>query len=55
MESRWHDKDAEEIVARYAAQDVGRDLALRVYTSRLLGSDPITTAPVLSPEFPRYR
>ena len=40
MQSRWRDVDAETLVASYAAQGVGRDLALRVYTSRLLGSDP---------------
>jgi rhamnose utilization protein RhaD (predicted bifunctional aldolase and dehydrogenase)/NAD(P)-dependent dehydrogenase (short-subunit alcohol dehydrogenase family) len=40
MRSLWSDTDAERMVARYAAQGVGRDLALRVYTSRLLGSDP---------------
>ena len=40
MESRWHDRDAEDTVARYADRDIGRDLALRVYTSRLLGRDP---------------
>jgi rhamnose utilization protein RhaD (predicted bifunctional aldolase and dehydrogenase)/NAD(P)-dependent dehydrogenase (short-subunit alcohol dehydrogenase family) len=40
MQSRWRDHDAEAMVARYADRGVGRDLALRVYTSRLLGSDP---------------
>ncbi len=29
------------MVARYAQQGIGRDLALRVYTSRLLGQDPL--------------
>ena len=38
MKSRWSDGEAESFVTRYAA--VGRDLALRVYTTRLLGSDP---------------
>jgi len=38
MRSLWSDKDADAMVARYA--DAGRDLALRVYTSRLLGGDP---------------
>jgi rhamnose utilization protein RhaD (predicted bifunctional aldolase and dehydrogenase)/NAD(P)-dependent dehydrogenase (short-subunit alcohol dehydrogenase family) len=38
MKSRWSDSDARECVARYAAQ-WGEDLALRTYTSRLLGSD----------------
>jgi rhamnose utilization protein RhaD (predicted bifunctional aldolase and dehydrogenase)/NAD(P)-dependent dehydrogenase (short-subunit alcohol dehydrogenase family) len=40
MQSLWSDADAERMVARYAQQDVGRDLALRVYTSRLLGGEP---------------
>src|SRR3954451_24847591 len=40
MQSLWSDADAEATVARYAASGVGRDLALRVYTSRLLGGDP---------------
>jgi rhamnose utilization protein RhaD (predicted bifunctional aldolase and dehydrogenase) len=40
MKSRWSDTEAKEFVARYAGQDIGEDLALRVYTTRLLGSDP---------------
>ena len=40
MRSLWSDKDAEAIVARYADAGTGPDLALRVYTSRLLGGDP---------------
>jgi rhamnose utilization protein RhaD (predicted bifunctional aldolase and dehydrogenase)/NAD(P)-dependent dehydrogenase (short-subunit alcohol dehydrogenase family) len=40
MQSRWNDKDAEGAVERYAAQGIGTDLALRVYTTRLLGGDP---------------
>src|ERR1700722_13009442 len=40
MQSLWSDKDAAAMVARYAEAGVGRDLALRVYTSRLLGGDP---------------
>jgi rhamnose utilization protein RhaD (predicted bifunctional aldolase and dehydrogenase)/NAD(P)-dependent dehydrogenase (short-subunit alcohol dehydrogenase family) len=38
MQSSWIDRDAEAAVARYAS--VGPDLALRVYTTRLLGQDP---------------
>src|SRR6187549_2667779 len=37
MQSAWLDRDAEAAVARYA--DVPRELALRVYTTRLLGAD----------------
>jgi rhamnose utilization protein RhaD (predicted bifunctional aldolase and dehydrogenase)/NAD(P)-dependent dehydrogenase (short-subunit alcohol dehydrogenase family) len=40
MKSGWVERDALAIVDRYAAQGVGRDLALRVYTTRLLGRDP---------------
>src|SRR3954462_11178487 len=40
MQSLWSDSDAEAMVARYGQTGVGRDLALRVYTSRLLGGDP---------------
>src|SRR5215469_2667263 len=40
MKSRWSDAEAKEFVARYAPKGVGEDLALRVYTTRLLGGDP---------------
>jgi rhamnose utilization protein RhaD (predicted bifunctional aldolase and dehydrogenase)/NAD(P)-dependent dehydrogenase (short-subunit alcohol dehydrogenase family) len=40
MRSLWSDRDAAAMVARYAAAGVAEDLALRVYTSRLLGGDP---------------
>src|SRR5487761_890619 len=40
MQSRWNDDEAEAMVTRYAQQGVAPDLALRVYTSRLLGQDP---------------
>ncbi|MBF0563013.1 MAG: bifunctional aldolase/short-chain dehydrogenase [Alphaproteobacteria bacterium] len=40
MQNLWSNTDAEATVIRYAAQGIGRDLALRVYTTRLLGSDP---------------
>jgi rhamnose utilization protein RhaD (predicted bifunctional aldolase and dehydrogenase)/NAD(P)-dependent dehydrogenase (short-subunit alcohol dehydrogenase family) len=39
MQSLWSDQEAEAMVARYGDKVVGRDLALRVYTSRLLGGD----------------
>jgi rhamnose utilization protein RhaD (predicted bifunctional aldolase and dehydrogenase)/NAD(P)-dependent dehydrogenase (short-subunit alcohol dehydrogenase family) len=38
MQSAWTDRDADAAVARY--ENLGRDLALRVYTTRLLGQDP---------------
>src|SRR5216684_3498094 len=40
MRSLWSDRDAEAIVAHYRDAGISRDLALRVYTSRLLGGDP---------------
>jgi rhamnose utilization protein RhaD (predicted bifunctional aldolase and dehydrogenase)/NAD(P)-dependent dehydrogenase (short-subunit alcohol dehydrogenase family) len=40
MQSRWVDRDAQAAVDRYAKQGIARDLALRVYTTRLLGGDP---------------
>jgi rhamnose utilization protein RhaD (predicted bifunctional aldolase and dehydrogenase)/NAD(P)-dependent dehydrogenase (short-subunit alcohol dehydrogenase family) len=40
MDSLWSDEDARACVARYAALGVGEDLALRTYSSRLLGSVP---------------
>jgi rhamnulose-1-phosphate aldolase/alcohol dehydrogenase len=40
MLSRWNDRDAQAAVDRYAAAGISRELALRVYTTRLLGSDP---------------
>jgi rhamnose utilization protein RhaD (predicted bifunctional aldolase and dehydrogenase)/NAD(P)-dependent dehydrogenase (short-subunit alcohol dehydrogenase family) len=39
MQSRWREADAEALVARYAKSGISRDLALRVYTTRLLGQD----------------
>ncbi|MFZ3234275.1 MAG: bifunctional aldolase/short-chain dehydrogenase [Stellaceae bacterium] len=40
MQSLWSDAAAARLADHYAGQGVGRDLALRVYTSRLLGGDP---------------
>jgi rhamnose utilization protein RhaD (predicted bifunctional aldolase and dehydrogenase)/NAD(P)-dependent dehydrogenase (short-subunit alcohol dehydrogenase family) len=40
MKNLWSDAAAEEAVSRYAAQGVNRDLALRTYTTRLLGGEP---------------
>ena len=39
MESAWRDNDAAALVDAYAKDGVGADLALRIYTSRLLGRD----------------
>jgi rhamnose utilization protein RhaD (predicted bifunctional aldolase and dehydrogenase)/NAD(P)-dependent dehydrogenase (short-subunit alcohol dehydrogenase family) len=40
MDSRWRDDDARAFINTYAGRGIGEDLALRVYTSRLLGADP---------------
>src|SRR5437899_12511350 len=40
MQSLWSDSDAEAMVAHYRAAGITSDVALRVYTSRLLGGDP---------------
>src|ERR1700712_4955415 len=38
MQSAWTDRESDAALARYA--NLGRDVALRVYTTRLLGQDP---------------
>ena len=40
MKSGWLDRDAERCVADGAVSGIGRDLALRIYTTRLLGREP---------------
>src|ERR1700747_2879058 len=40
MHSLWSDTEAERLIDYYALSGVGRDVALRVYTSRLLGGEP---------------
>lgn len=40
MKSLWSDAEAARYADRYAQQGVNEDVALRVYTSRLLGGDP---------------
>src|SRR5580698_11011407 len=40
MKSRWSDADVRSFIKTYAAKGVSEDLAERVYTTRLLGSDP---------------
>jgi rhamnulose-1-phosphate aldolase/alcohol dehydrogenase len=39
MRSAWVGRDADAMAARYAEGGIARDLALRVYTTRLLGRD----------------
>ena len=40
MKSLWSDTEAKDYIQRYAAKGVNEDLAVRVYTTRLLGGDP---------------
>jgi rhamnose utilization protein RhaD (predicted bifunctional aldolase and dehydrogenase)/NAD(P)-dependent dehydrogenase (short-subunit alcohol dehydrogenase family) len=40
MQNLWNDVEAEALVANYAKKGVDRELALRVYTTRLLGGEP---------------
>ena len=41
MKSQWNDIAAREAIDAYAAKGVSEDIALRVYTTRLLGRDPL--------------
>ena len=41
MKSQWNDRTAQEMVEAYVAKGVAADIALRVYTTRLLGRDPL--------------
>ncbi|MEA2987987.1 MAG: hypothetical protein QOG83_698 [Alphaproteobacteria bacterium] len=40
MKSGWVERDAQAIIDRYAGEGVGSELALRIYSTRLLGRDP---------------
>src|ERR1700761_5113657 len=40
MQSRWNPAEAQKFAADYAPKGVNEDLAVRTYTTRLLGSDP---------------
>ncbi|NDH62371.1 MAG: bifunctional aldolase/short-chain dehydrogenase, partial [Alphaproteobacteria bacterium] len=40
MKNLWSDQDATTAITQHAAQGIGEDLALRVYTTRLLGGEP---------------
>ncbi len=41
MKSRWSESECNAVVAGYVARGINRDLAMRTYTTRLLGSDPM--------------
>jgi rhamnose utilization protein RhaD (predicted bifunctional aldolase and dehydrogenase)/NAD(P)-dependent dehydrogenase (short-subunit alcohol dehydrogenase family) len=40
MDNLWSASDAEEAIANHARKGISEDLALRVYTTRLLGGEP---------------
>jgi rhamnose utilization protein RhaD (predicted bifunctional aldolase and dehydrogenase)/NAD(P)-dependent dehydrogenase (short-subunit alcohol dehydrogenase family) len=40
MQNLWSDSDAKAAIAQHATKGIGEDLALRVYTTRLLGGEP---------------
>jgi len=40
MKSAWVERDAKQAVDRYGKAGIGVDLALRIYSTRLLGRDP---------------
>ncbi|HEX5998737.1 MAG TPA: bifunctional aldolase/short-chain dehydrogenase [Hyphomicrobiaceae bacterium] len=41
MQSRWNDADARKAVETYGKAGISEDVALRTYTTRLLGGDPL--------------
>jgi rhamnose utilization protein RhaD (predicted bifunctional aldolase and dehydrogenase)/NAD(P)-dependent dehydrogenase (short-subunit alcohol dehydrogenase family) len=41
MQSQWNDDTAKQTVEAYDAEGVNEDIALRVYTTRLIGRDPL--------------
>src|SRR4051812_18686004 len=40
MQSAWSERDAKAAIDHYGQSGIGPDLALRVYSTRLLGRDP---------------
>src|ERR1700755_1086756 len=40
MQNLWSNSDAKAAIAAHAKKGIGEDLALRVYTTRLLGGEP---------------
>jgi rhamnose utilization protein RhaD (predicted bifunctional aldolase and dehydrogenase)/NAD(P)-dependent dehydrogenase (short-subunit alcohol dehydrogenase family) len=40
MKSRWSDADAQDVIRKYHNQGINEDIAIRTYTTRLLGGDP---------------
>ena len=39
MKSRWSDADAKSLTELYKSQGINEDIAIRTYTTRILGSD----------------
>ena len=39
MKSKWNDRDASKFIKRYIKKGINRELALRIYSTRLLGND----------------
>ncbi|MGY8788742.1 MAG: hypothetical protein ACKVKR_00295, partial [Pseudomonadales bacterium] len=40
MKSRWSEPDAKALMKKYNAQGVNEDIAIRTYTTRILGQEP---------------
>ena len=40
MKSKWSDHEAAAVISRYHNQGYNEDIAIRTYTTRLLGGDP---------------
>ena len=39
MKSKWNDKESRTIIKEYNNKGITRELALRIYSTRLLGND----------------
>ena len=40
MKSRWSDADSKSLTKLYKTKGINEDIAIRTYTTRILGSDP---------------
>ncbi len=40
MINKWNDKEANKLISSYIKKGINKDLALRIYSTRLLGKDP---------------
>ena len=40
MKSKWNNKEANLFIRKYKKEGISKELALRIYTTRLLGNDP---------------